>query len=207
MRFFQTSFLLLYLFQSCGSLPETKWNAVKETTKTITIPYFTRENIVYSYRTVIGVYGHNVSGIVIMKKISDETFRVAMTTEFGNTLFDIEISPTEQKVKTIVADLDRKIVVNTLVWDFRLLLKKSYTIGATFSDGAHLISRSNLTEGIVYLYQTAATDVVFKMEDYKGNKRRRTLGFVTENNIFARKISIEHDDIDMKIMMDYFSVQ
>ncbi|MNR67870.1 hypothetical protein D3C85_1920930 [compost metagenome] len=56
------------------------------------------------------------------------------TTEFGNKLLDFEISEKTFKVNSIVSELDRKILVNTLREDFRLLLKKEYQIQEQFEN-------------------------------------------------------------------------
>ena len=42
------------------------------------------------YRTTITAYGHTFSGLLAAKITADNTWRVALTTDFGNTLFDFE---------------------------------------------------------------------------------------------------------------------
>ncbi len=203
MRYFLINLMLIFLVTSCGALPEAKWKAVENGKKSIVLPYFTRENIVYSYKTNVAAYGKELSGILIIKKVGDERFRVAMTTEFGNTLFDIEISPKDYVLITAVEDLNRKIIINTLVSDFRLLLKSQYKIDATFNDGVHLISKSGGKDDAFYLFQTDASDVVFKIENFKGDKKKKEILYATQNNVFARKIIIEHFDIKLKMTMEY----
>src|SRR6218665_2669598 len=82
------SFLLGVFVVSCGS------NPMKEFTKTavertiISPPYFSDSNVDYVYKSNISVYGNELSGIFIIKKITENTHRVVFTTEFGNKLLD-----------------------------------------------------------------------------------------------------------------------
>ena len=134
-----SSFLLLFI-SSCSTV-----NVVKDYTpaavekNTFEVPYFTNPKMDYVYKANISVYGNELSGIFIAKKINDTTHRVVFTTEFGNKLLDFEISETDFKVNSIVEDLDRKILINTLKTDFRLLLKNSYAIKQQYDNSENKI--------------------------------------------------------------------
>jgi hypothetical protein len=98
---------------SCGSV--TKNYTPKKLDKTsYDVPYFSDSKTDYVYKTNISVYGNELSGIFIAKKINDTTHRIVFTTEFGNKLMDFEISENDFKVNSIVSELDRKILINTL---------------------------------------------------------------------------------------------
>ena len=111
--FFLINCFLAIVLVSCGSV--TKNYTPKKLDKTAyTVPYFAEPKTDYVYKTNITVYGHELSGIFIAKKINDTTHRVVFTTEFGNKLFDFEISEKTFKVNSIVSELDKKILINTL---------------------------------------------------------------------------------------------
>ena len=74
------------------------------------------------------VYGNDISGILIIKKISDSTHRVVMTSDFGNKMIDFEISENDFKLNYVLPDLDKKMVINFLKNDFRELLKQKYAV-------------------------------------------------------------------------------
>ena len=119
----------MLILSSCSSLNVVKeYNPVALEKTVFEVPYFSNPEMDYVYKANITVYGNELSGIFIAKKINDATHRVVFTTEFGNKLLDFEISEKDFKVNSIVDELDRKILINTLKTDFRLLLKNSYAI-------------------------------------------------------------------------------
>ena len=120
---------ILFLVASCATNnleKELKPVALENTIYNLS--YFANPEIDYAYKANISVYGNDMSGIFIAKKINATTHRVVFTTEFGNKLLDFEISETEFKVSSIVDELNRKILINTLKKDFRLLLKNQFLI-------------------------------------------------------------------------------
>ncbi len=140
-QFLLINCFLAIILVSCGSV--TKNYTPKKLDKTsYEVPYFKDSKTDYVYKTNISVYGHDLTGIFIAKKINDTTHRVVFTTEFGNKLLDFEISEKNFKVNSIVSELDRKILVNTLKEDFRLLLKKEYQIQEQFENESNNIYKS-----------------------------------------------------------------
>jgi phosphoribosylformylglycinamidine (FGAM) synthase PurS component len=195
-------FLALVLV-SCGSV--TKSYTPKKLDKTsYEVPYFSDSKTDYVYKTNITVYGNEISGIFIAKKINDTTHRIVFTTEFGNKLMDFEISDTEFKVNSIVSELDRKILINTLKEDFRLLLKKEYLIQEQFENDSDNIYKSNDGKRDNYLFISKKDQKLEKVVHSSQTKEKFTLTFSSENNIFAEKIEIVHQNIKLKIELNYF---
>ncbi|WP_337967977.1 hypothetical protein [uncultured Flavobacterium sp.] len=195
--------LLALVLVSCGSV--TKNYTPKKLDKTsYQVPYFTDSNTDYVYKTNITVYGHEISGIFIAKKINDTTHRVVFTTEFGNKLLDFEISKKTFKVNSIVSELDRKILINTLTEDFRLLLKNEYLIQEQFENETDNIYKSEDGNRDNYLFVSKKTSKLEKVVNASKTKEKITLLFSSENNIFAEKIQIIHQNIKLKIELNYF---
>jgi len=196
------SFLAIVL-ASCGSV--TKNYTPKKLDKTsYEVPYFSDSKTDYVYKTNITVYGHEMSGIFIAKKINDTTHRVVFTTEFGNKLLDFEISETTFKVNSIVSELDRKILVNTLKEDFRLMLKDKYLIQEQFENEGDNIYKSADGDKDNYLFLSKKNQKLEKLVHASKTKEKITLLFNSENNIFAEKIQIIHQNIKLKIELNYF---
>jgi len=195
--------LLALVLVSCGSV--TKNYTPKKLDKTsYQVPYFTDSNTDYVYKTNITVYGHEISGIFIAKKINDTTHRVVFTTEFGNKLLDFEISKKTFKVNSIVSELDRKILINTLTEDFRLLLKSEYLIQEQFENETDNIYKSEDGNRDNYLFVSKNGSKLEKVVNASKTKEKITLLFSSENNIFAEKIQIIHQNIKLKIELNYF---
>jgi len=202
-QFFLINCFLAIVLVSCSSV--TKNYASKKLDKTsYTVPYFSDSKTDYVYKTNITVYGNELSGIFIAKKINDTTHRVVFTTEFGNKLMDFEISETSFKVNSIVAELDRKILINTLKEDFRLLLKKDYLIQEQYESEENNIYKSADGKLDNYLFLSKKDQKLEKIVHSSKTKEKFTLFFNSENNIFAEKIQIIHQNIKLKIELNYF---
>lgn len=195
-------FLAIILI-SCGSV--TKNYTPKKLDKTsYEVPYFKDSKTDYVYKANITVYGHDLTGIFIAKKINDTIHRVVFTTEFGNKLLDFEISEKDFKVNSIVSELDRKILVNTLREDFRLLLKKEYQIQEQFENESDNIYKSADGKRDNYLFISKKDRKLEKVINSSKTKEKVTLLFKSENDIFAEKIEIIHQNIKLKIELNYF---
>ena len=84
---------ILFLVVSCASNNfEKELKPVTLENTIYNVPYFANPEIDYAYKANISVYGNDLSGIFIAKKINATTHRVVFTTEFGNKLLDFEIS-------------------------------------------------------------------------------------------------------------------
>ncbi|WP_166921473.1 hypothetical protein [Flavobacterium poyangense] len=202
-QFLLINCLLAIVLISCGSV--TKNYTPKKSDKTsYQAPYFSDSKTDYVYKTNITVYGNELSGIFIAKKINDTTHRVVFTTEFGNKLLDFEISETDFKVNSIVSELDRKILINTLRDDFRLLLKKEYLIQEQFENESDNIYKSADGKRFNYLFLSKKDQKLEKVIHASKTKEKITLTFSSENNIFAEKIQIIHQNIKLKIELNYF---
>jgi hypothetical protein len=187
---------------SCGSVAKDFTPKKLEKT-TYEVPYFSDPKIDYVYKTNITVYGNEISGIFIAKKINDSIHRVVFTTEFGNKLLDFEISEKSFKVNSIVSELDRKILINTLKEDFRLLLQKEHTISAVFEKDGFEIYKSNDHNRDNYLFVSRTSNKLEKIVRASKTKEKFTLLFNSENNIFADKIQIIHQNIKLQIVLQY----
>ncbi|WP_264552813.1 hypothetical protein [Flavobacterium sp. N2038] len=195
-------FLAIVLF-SCGSV--TKNYTPKKLDKTaIEVPYFSDSKTDYVYKTNVTVYGHEMSGIFIAKKVNDTTHRVVFTTEFGNKLLDFEISEKTFKVNSIVSELDRKILINTLTEDFRILLKKDYQIQEQFENENYNIYKSADNYRDNYLFFSKKDQKLEKVVRSSKTKEKITFTFTLENDTFAKKVVILHQNIKLKIELNYF---
>jgi phosphoribosylformylglycinamidine (FGAM) synthase PurS component len=202
------SSILVLVLSSCA----TK-NVVKDYTNvplentSFEVPYFSNPTIDYVYKANIRVYGNELTGIFIAKKINDSTHRMVFTTEFGNKLLDFEISEKDFKVNSIVSELNRKILVNTLVKDFRLLLRSHYDFKEQFDSKESKVCLSEDGKLLNYLFISKSDNTLSKIVQTTKRKEKINLFFTVESNIFASKIIIEHKTIPLNIELNYFKEQ
>ncbi|PZR15588.1 MAG: hypothetical protein DI539_18115 [Flavobacterium psychrophilum] len=205
MHRFRILFLLISsgLLVSCAVSTVKGLEAKKPQADTYTATYFSDPATDYVYKAHISVYGKDFGGIFIAKKINDTLYRTAFTTEFGNKLFDFEITDDSFKVNYILEELDRKIIVNTLKRDFMLLLKKKHTITEAYEDGTSTIYKSEDGKRFNYLFLDKATGRLSKIVNATKSKEKIVINFSEENNILAKNIVIDHKNIKLKILLNY----
>jgi hypothetical protein len=171
------------------------------------VPYFSNPETDYVYKANITVYGNEFTGIFIAKKINETAHRVVFTTEFGNKLMDFEISETDFKVNFILEELDRKALINTLVTDFRLLLRSHYSISEQFENAENSVYLALDKNKMNYLFVSKSTHKLSKIVHASKRKEIINLFYTSEKDIFAEKIIIQHQNIKLKIELNYFNQQ
>jgi hypothetical protein len=195
---------ILFLVTSCATNNlEKELKVVTLETTVYNAPYFANTEIDYVYKANISVYGNEMSGIFIAKKINATTHRVVFTTEFGNKLLDFEISETDFKVNSIVDELNRKILINTLKSDFRLLLKNQFLIKEQLEDTENKVYKSEEGTKFNYLFASKAENKLFKIVHATKRKEQICINFTSENNTFAENIIIQHYNIKLRIELNY----
>ena len=197
---------LVLVFASCGTKNNVKDLKPVNLERTIyKSPYFSNPEIDYVYKANINVYGNELSGIFIAKKINDTTHRVVFTTEFGNKLLDFEISETDFKVNFIVDDLNKKILITTLKNDFRLILRSEYFIKEQFENETSKVLKSKEGKNFNYLFINKSDEKLYKIVSANNRKEKINITFTTENNSLAEKIIIQHYNIKLRIELNYFN--
>lgn len=176
--------------------------AIQTSIKEFKNPYFDNPEIDYVYKAQIEVYGNKLGGIFVTKKISDSVHRVVFTTEFGNKLMDFELSDNEFKVNYIVEQLDKKIVLNTLEEDFRLLLKVNHLILESFEGSSFNVYKANYDKRFVYLFSNKVNNKLTKLICSSKHKEKVVFEFESKNTTFAEVIKINHKNIKLKIELN-----
>ena len=148
----------------------------------------------YLYRATITAYGHTFSGLLAAKITADNTWRVALTTDFGNTLFDFENQSGKIKTNYITPDLNKKIIIRTLTTDFKHLLKTHWQVTQKYTNGIIEVQQSKDGNDAVYLF-TSGTNL-FKQLNMQGKKLYTTFTYNTNN------ITIEHHTFTIKIVLE-----
>lgn len=164
--------------------------------------YFDDVSKDYIYKANIAIYGKELSGILIFKKLDEKRHRLVLTTDFGNKLMDIELSEQDFLVHFIMEDLNRKIILNTLKKDFRLLLQKQYKIDRTYSNDNSVIAESK-TGGKQYLHISKVDSLLRKVDYVPKRQSKLSLQFSPETPGFTRNINIQHHKIKLRIDLVY----
>ena len=188
-------FAILLSLSSCSpsyKLP-TEYQSVA-TTPTTMVNSHIRVGEEYLYRATITAYGHTFSGLLATKITTDNMWRVALTTDFGNTLFDFENQSGKIKTNYITPDLNKKIIIRTLTTDFKHLLKTHWQVTQKYTNGTIEVQQSKDGNDAVYLF-TSGTNL-FKQLNMQGKKLYTTFTYNSNN------ITIEHHTFTIKIVLE-----
>src|SRR5690554_4225767 len=128
----------VFLFASCKHL-QVKGDLIPNSTSNFTNPFFNDSTQEYVYKARIKVLKNDLNGILAIKKLNENQKRVALISDFGNTLFDLEFSPEGAKVHYVMEDLNKKFIVKKFSSYLGLLVNTHYSISETFKTDSSLI--------------------------------------------------------------------
>ena len=170
-----------------------EYQSMATTPTTIANPHI-RVGEEYLYRATITAYGHTFSGLLAAKITADNTWRVALTTDFGNTLFDFENQNGKIKTNYVTPDLNKKIVINTLTTDFQKLLQTHFTVIQKYTDGTTEVQKCKDGSDTIYLFISGNN--LFKQLNMQAEKLYTTYIYNPNN------ITIEHHNLTIKIVLE-----
>ena len=206
MRYLLISFLFISLI-SC-SLKTTKDLLEVDLSKnTIENAYFSDESKDYVYKAKIEVYGNNFGGILIIKKQSENKHRVVFTTEFGNKLFDFLYEGDKFTLNYIVEELDKKMIVNTLQKDFKILISERQKVNNQFqSEDFEVYQTTDSNRNNFYFFNKKSA-TLDKIVNASKSKEKLEILFDNIEGKNANSIVINHKNIKLNIELEKFKKQ
>ncbi|WP_273565338.1 hypothetical protein [Maribacter halichondriae] len=192
------SSLCLFLWAGCASYPKKQGFVPLETVpKTVLNPYFSDTDKDYVYKTKIDAFDKSFGGILIVKKIASEHHRIVFTTELGNTIFDFEFKGESLKIKRILPEMDKKLLINVLKRDFLVLIRKnSKSLDSYFNEEKTMVESVLLSKKHYYTFEDGTLQKIVRT----GNgKEKVTFLFSGINDNIAEAIEILHNNVKLKI--------
>ncbi|KNB61939.1 hypothetical protein [Chryseobacterium sp. Hurlbut01] len=192
--------LILLFFVSCKTYQLKDVKPISNKEMTVENLYFS-SNVDYVYKCQMDIYKNDVSGILIIKKISESTHRVVMTSDFGNKMIDFEISENDFKLNYVLPDLDKKMVINFLKNDFQKLLKRKFIVKESFENNNSNIYLSENKKNTYYLFFNKETNLLKQIIYTQNNKEKIDFSFEAKKPTFAETIEIQHKDFKINIKL------
>ncbi|MBW1297175.1 hypothetical protein [Aquimarina litoralis] len=167
-------------------------------------PYFSSSVVDYVYKADIKVYGNEFSGILILKKVAPLKHRIVFTSQFGTTFFDLEIENDSYRINSIVEQLDRKIILNTLIRDFSLLIKEKGAVTGKYYNDEFTVLQSDSNKRSNYYFYELANKRLHKIVQATKRKEKVIIRFKEfSNNQVAENIRIDHKNIKLNIELNF----
>jgi hypothetical protein len=195
--------LLLILCNSCALKTTEGLRVVNVTDAEVTNPYFSNKDIDYVYKAKIKIYGKYFGGILIIKKVEKDSHRVVFTTEFGNKIFDFLYEGESFTKNFVLEDLDKKIIVNTLQKDFKLLISESSKVEEQFTREGQQVYKSKSNNRFNYYFIDEKPVMLKRIVQTSKRKEKVEIVYTSAGNDLAQKIEIIHSNIKLKIDLNY----
>ena len=195
MKLFLRISICLLVF-GCASYPVKNNFQNVDVLTDIQNPYFSDPNQDYIYKANIDVYDNAFSGIFIIKKIGKEHHRLVFTTEMGNKIFDFSFNKDDFKVNYILDDLDKKIIINILKRDFKILISEKIQTQKTYVLNGEIIKKAGIDKKVYYYFETPELSKILRVNN--GKEKVRFL-FTEINGHIAQRIQILHSNIKLNI--------
>ncbi len=196
---------LLIVFASC-SLSTTKgFMKQSPSIDIISNSYFSDLEKDYIYKARFNVFKHKFGGILIIKKIKKDHHRIVLTSEFGKKIFDFEIMDDIVKLNYSSDVLNKKFIINTLQYDFQILVKQKNKVVKEFSKDHESIYQTILNKKFNYYVFSIENQELIEIINTTKNKEKMRLNFNQVENGIAKSIEIEHQNIKMSIHLKYIS--
>lgn len=143
-RFLPISIGLLFLISCKGYFgPKVHKTDYIQGHYTVTNNYFTNIGEEHIFRANVEAFKKELSGLLVVKRINEELYRIVLTSDFGNTLFDFSIYKSKPyEVNYAMPDLNKKVILNFLAKDFTYLVEDTYIL-----NGKAILDSINIYRG------------------------------------------------------------
>ncbi|MFO7829981.1 MAG: hypothetical protein R6V23_15260 [Bacteroidales bacterium] len=197
------AFFILSLFFGCS-------NPYKNITKTEfsvqnknEIPYsLTHSEKTLIYKTSIDFYQRNISGLLIIKKTDEQSYRIALTTQFGLKIFDFALNGGNLEVVYCIDYLNKKSIIYTFEDDFNLLLMQNkfdriYTLKDVEKKYKAWVFQSGKMQ-YYYLMNTEKSQIE-KIEQWKRNAEKISVNLYEYKENLPGNITLKHHNLKLNL--------
>ncbi|KGE14837.1 hypothetical protein [Sphingobacterium deserti] len=188
MRFLIYSVALLVLSSSCATFKFPNAVGMRESTQQELNNFYLDTTQTYVYRFKMQAFKQAQNGNLLIEAVSPETHRIALVSDFGQTLFDMSIYPERYDVHYVMPDMNKKLLLNEVADIFRTLTTRRYAESALlFMDKQHFP---------VYVvgdsYYTLQERHVAQILQTKNGKERFKVAFLNVEQRIAKSIHVTH---------------
>ncbi len=197
------AFFILSLLFGCS-------NPYKNITKT-EFPVQNTNEIPYSlphsektliYKTSIDFYQRNISGLLIIKKTDEQSYRIALTTQFGLKIFDFALNGGNLEVVYCIDYLNKKSIISTFEDDFNLLLMQNkfdriYTLKDVEKKYKAWVFQSGKMQ-YYYLMNTEKSQIE-KIEQWKRNAEKISVNLYEYKENLPGNITLKHHNLKLNL--------
>lgn len=198
-----SSFFVVLIF-SCSPKIHKDLKSDSDSTQSLTPILNSKQS--YLYKAKIDILTHYLSGLLFIKPIAQDTFRLVFTNELGVKFFDIEFFPKGKKVHYAMEKLNKKVVLNTLEKDMKMFLMSDIDLknGEKLTDGSEgkdIFKFKGKKEFYYYFLNTQ--NKVTRIENTTKSKVKVEIDLKDYKNDIPYFINIKHNNFKFNIELNY----
>lgn len=197
--------LSLFILTSCGTTYKiADIQDKKQYEREFLNPYFSQIDKEYSYRFKITFMKKEMKGNFVVKKLGYNSHRVVMTSDFGNTLFDLSVTDHDYTLNYAMPDLNKKMVVKTLANDLQAIFKNDFKVDEQIKTSNKMILKS---KDVSLVFDKNESTNFQELIHLKNNKIKTINQFSTDQTDFPEQISIKHNHFNLSITLSKVNIQ
>ncbi|PRD48905.1 hypothetical protein [Sphingobacterium haloxyli] len=137
-RFLTCNFFLLFFFVSCGTYQYPNASGIRGSAPKELNNYYIDTAQTLVYRAKLDAFKKHINGSLLVKTLGRNEHRVALVSDFGQTLFDVSVLPDGYELHYAMHDLNRRMIVKEVVNIFRTMTEQRYATSAVmFANQQH----------------------------------------------------------------------
>jgi hypothetical protein len=159
------------------------------------------------YHASVDVVGNHISGLLLIKNMPDRSYRVVFTNEAGVTFFDFGFSDHGVfVVHSIIKQLDKRPVIQTLRKDFELILGLPFRTESfqTWIRDDEVFYGVKQKKETAYFITSKDCASLRRLELGSSRKRKVTVHVTGQGYPLPEKIKLMHNTFNMQINLTRF---
>ncbi len=156
------------------------------------------------YKTEITIFKRNLSGLLFIKTLADSSVRMVFSAEMGFKFFDFEFSKNGQfKVMSIIDQMNKAAVINTLKRDFELILMNQNDTKRQYVQKQNnlIYNTFEQQDNINYYITDTNCSELIQIESASKRKKKVEIKMLNYKNQIPDSIGIKHDKFNFTIAL------
>jgi hypothetical protein len=202
---------LLLVLQACNSSYIGKFNLVeKRMLSDYEISAITSNNYDnIKFKAYVEAYGHNITGIFIVKKTVENTYKIGFINNTGIVLFSLEISKDKVQLFNCLEQLNNTTAIKIIENDLRTILFPNIPEGkvkilSEKNAGEMTLCFINGENGLIY-YIVNSKHALSKIDIIGKDELITSILFQKNPADSLKYIDVKHYDYPLEIILEEFS--
>ncbi len=206
-NFVLSSLLVIWLAASCS--PKAYFGLVKadERNSQLAMPEVVPagyQKLVY--RTSVHLFNNQITGLLLVKKMPDNSIRTVFTNELGMKFFDFEFRGNDFKVMYCFKQFKHRIIINTLRNDLNLFVMSGYSMQKpvilfdTLNRYNVLKFKYNRLNN--YYYSDSLIHKMVKIEQWSAHRKKVWVKLADFDHNYPKTIKMVHMNFGLRMRFD-----